>query len=519
MNKKILLRLIFGATLLLLAACSKDEATDPNALPDGQYPLQIASVTMSVESSEQPWSANAPQTRVAENEGGTASVWEAGDKIKIVVSGNGNDMTTVGTLDKNGNITSYEPKVFWKNTKEATITAYYPADITEKPLDISNQEDGLKYVMKSTPMVASYNSTVTLAFSHLLAKLRVMTRGTYDNGNTTISVTAPTLCTISQGNAESSESGTITMYKTSCYGIGTCWEANVPANTTINTFTISDNGTLITGINTTDISTMAARISTAKLIVHESGTEVIDLSEQNETYTITDASKPYYFMQSRSSYANNYGIKVNADNAKVYLDGVNIGVSSGSGIEVAKTATIHVQSNSQITAFFGAGISVVENATVTITSAERNSNKLTAKGGDAGAGIGGYSSSCGNIYIKNVTVNAYGSNDSEPIVFSPGIGGSREYKCGFITIDNAIVYAYGTESIQRSGAAIGAGIGVNTLGTYSDITIKNNSEVNVYRGNQYSNYIGHSGAATILDVTTPEIDATVDESSEVVRLN
>ena len=81
MNKKILSRLIFGASLLLLAACTKDEATDPDALPEGKYPLQIASVAMSVESSEQPW------TRVSEKTDDNSSVWETGDVFYVKFDG------------------------------------------------------------------------------------------------------------------------------------------------------------------------------------------------------------------------------------------------------------------------------------------------------------------------------------------------------------------------------------------------------------------------------------------------
>ena len=62
----------FVALLLLLAACTKDELADDARLPEGQYPLQIAAVTLSVEGGEaQPWGA--PQTRVSEKEDGNSS--------------------------------------------------------------------------------------------------------------------------------------------------------------------------------------------------------------------------------------------------------------------------------------------------------------------------------------------------------------------------------------------------------------------------------------------------------------
>ena len=61
----------------LLAACSQDElAEQGNTLPDGEYPLQIGSVSITAESSAEPCSEERPQTRVAENDNGTGSVWQ-----------------------------------------------------------------------------------------------------------------------------------------------------------------------------------------------------------------------------------------------------------------------------------------------------------------------------------------------------------------------------------------------------------------------------------------------------------
>ena len=39
----------FSALLLLLAACTKDELADGDRLPEGQYPLEIARITLGVE--------------------------------------------------------------------------------------------------------------------------------------------------------------------------------------------------------------------------------------------------------------------------------------------------------------------------------------------------------------------------------------------------------------------------------------------------------------------------------------
>ncbi len=85
MEKRILRTSYLWVALLMLAACTQDETMDDNILPEGKYPLEIASVTMSVESSSEPWGADAPQTRVAENADGMSSVWEWDGTEKIGV--------------------------------------------------------------------------------------------------------------------------------------------------------------------------------------------------------------------------------------------------------------------------------------------------------------------------------------------------------------------------------------------------------------------------------------------------
>ena len=67
MNKRTLITIIPAAALLLLAACTQDEpGGQGNELPYGEYPLQIGGVTLDVESSAEPWSAEGPQHGVAE---------------------------------------------------------------------------------------------------------------------------------------------------------------------------------------------------------------------------------------------------------------------------------------------------------------------------------------------------------------------------------------------------------------------------------------------------------------------
>ena len=84
MKKYRLFPAIYLTAALLLSACSQDElAENSTALPEGEYPLQIGSVSLTAEVSEQPW------TRVSENlTDGMSSVWKDGDKIGVRIGDN-----------------------------------------------------------------------------------------------------------------------------------------------------------------------------------------------------------------------------------------------------------------------------------------------------------------------------------------------------------------------------------------------------------------------------------------------
>lgn len=89
MNSRFLKLAYAMTTALLLAACSQNEVSEQGTiLPEVKYPLEIFSVTMSVESSSEPWSANAPQARVTENMDRNSSLWQTNDKIGVHIGDN-----------------------------------------------------------------------------------------------------------------------------------------------------------------------------------------------------------------------------------------------------------------------------------------------------------------------------------------------------------------------------------------------------------------------------------------------
>lgn len=158
----------FVALLLLLAACTKDELADGDRLPEGQYPLEIARITLGVEGGEaQPWGA--PATRVSEKEDGNSSKFDADDKFAVQIDDKGEVGTY--TVQNDGSVEAETP-LYWSDKDEAhTVTAWYPA--TGGTLDLSDQQtNGLAYLLSGTG-TGDYLTPVKLTFTHQLTKVRV----------------------------------------------------------------------------------------------------------------------------------------------------------------------------------------------------------------------------------------------------------------------------------------------------------------------------------------------------------
>ena len=167
MKKYRLFPAICLAAALLLSACSQDELVENTALPEGEYPLRIGSVTLSAEVSEQPW------TRVTEDAtDGKSSVWEwnGTETIRVQLG----DEATTYTLNTDKTLTA-DQQLYWTSTDPATVAAWYP---TYETVDLSDQSNGLAYVLKAEVQDATYNNEITLGFKHQLAKVRVVLSGT-----------------------------------------------------------------------------------------------------------------------------------------------------------------------------------------------------------------------------------------------------------------------------------------------------------------------------------------------------
>lgn len=476
------------ALLLTFSACTNDEPMDPNALPEGKYPLEIASVTMSVESSSEPWGADAPQTRVTENADGNSSVWQNGDKIKVQI-GSG----TPGTYTyQDGSLTvaDGDAPAYWASKNEnQSIRAWYTSSGNET-VELSDQFGGLAYVLTSNT-TASFNQPVSLSFDHALAKVRMVLNGSQAKDVTKVEVYNYTRCSHDQGTVKynDTDKGWIQMMPVKENGVTKYLEANVVSGVVIGNVKVNDTEATLT----TSLTPAVAAVNTIDLTVGE------PILKDGET--ITKAGT--YTMQ--GSYTQ--GITINGNGITLTLDGVTVNTSGGTGgINILSgNPTIRISgANNNIScnpSKSGAGIYVVQGSSVTITGNSTN-DVLTVTGGSGSCGIGGYLSDddytyvshpCGNITIENITVKATSNIAQVTGGYAAAIGATGDKTVGSIKISNAVVYAHGGGTAHYGGAAIGGGTDGGTGQTSFDITISD-SEIHVSKGCPYASYIGSGGA-------------------------
>lgn len=478
------------AATLLMAACTQDEPTEQGmTLPEGQYPLEIASVAVSVEGSERPWGDNAPQTRVAENSDGNSSAWEWDGSEKIGVQLYADGETAVYTLNTNKSLTP-DKTLYWKNTQQTTVTAWYPAyEGGSGTVSLADQSEKLAYVLAGTG-TGSYNSPVTLNFTHALAKVRVFfsEESTADLTNASVSILAPTTCTVDEGKVEAGSTTTyIPMHKTT-YDGKVRYEANVTPDLVLkdNAFQLVVDGKTVK-CSTTEVKTQAGQLHVITLKVNERVTEININDISGTEYTVSGNVHLKGNGQSKDlKLIVKAGAKLTINNVKLApttngdaitcqgdatitlkgnneLSGKYVGTDNGySAILVnSGTLTIKGDDNAKLTATGvgriagGAGIGAKNGANIIIES-----GNIIATGGTEAAGIGsaGFNQpKMGDITIKGGTIEAKGG------LYSAGIGGSNSGVCGDIIITGGNIKAYG--GLQSPG------IGCGDAGACRNITI------------------------------------------------
>ena len=199
-------------------------------------------------------------------------------------------------------------------------------------------------------------------------------------------------------------------------------------------------------------------------------------------------------------------VTINAESgqtASVTLSGVNIDVRDKGKAAVSTTGegNVSIELNGGSTLRSGyehAGLEKNNGGSLTIADENKN-GKLTAKGGDYGAGIGGGSGKDGsNIFITGGGVNAIGG------LAAAGIGGGLGGNGSNITISGGKVGA--TNGLN------GAGIGGGQHGSGSNITISG-GEVNAIGGESGAGIGGgHTGDGSDITISGGEVSASGGKS-------
>lgn len=486
MNKNILSRMIFSAALLLFATCTQDELTNStDALPEGMYPLQISGITLEAESSQQPWGADAPQTRVSENSDGMSSKWDGDETIHVKL---GNQETTYEVVDANGSLKLTGNQLYWTKRTD-NVKAWYASPETDGTINLANQGNELVYVLQAKVDNASCDNPVTLNFTHALAKVRVVfsDESTADLTNASVSVLAPTSYTVNKGYvAAGSTTDYISMHKATYNGGKMCYEANVTPNLTLkdNAFQLTIDSKTV-NCSTSEVLTQAGQLHVVTLTVNEKMTEVNVAEISGTEYTVSGnvhlkgngQNKDLKLKVEAGSKVilENVVLDPNATgnvitcegNATITLIGTNNIKADytdyvwASAIKVdAGTLTIDGEGilNATGTGYYGAGILATNGASIII-----NGGQIIAQGGsgDPTWGYPGIGSQSGNITINGGTINAIGGAGSSGIGRYMG-----EYGCKniLITGENTIVTAKGgtgAEDIAAESVTFTGGATVN----------------------------------------------------------
>lgn len=492
MNSRFLKIAYTMATALLLAACSQDEMTEQDlGLPEGKYSLEIVSVAMSVESSEQPWEARVPQTRVVENTDGKISHWTDGDKIGVQIGHNTETGLYIVNVDPDGNVTSLTPEtpVYWKSTTSLqTVKAWYPA--TDESVNLTNQDSDLAYVLAGTGS-GDYKSAVSLTFTHALAKVRVVfsDESTADLTNASVSILAPTTCTVNKGEVtEGNTTAYIPMHKATYNS----YEANVTPNLLLknDAFQLVVGGKTV-NCSTTEVQTQAGQLHIITLTVNEKYTEVNVSNISQTEYTVSGNVH-----LKGDGTLQNLKLIVN-DGAKLILENVAIQPETQDApITCSGNATIILNENNSVSGYGSQGVFVSGGKTLVIKGNGKlevvgaigatdnsnitiNSGSITVRttSGCAGIGSAGSGLTCGVITINGGTIEAQGGS------YSAGIGGSDSGNCGDIIITGG--------SIRANGGMTAPGIGSGDNSACGNITISGtNTVVYAKKGDPFASSIG-----------------------------
>ena len=411
------------------------------------------------------------QTRAigTQDEGKTA--WANEDKILVhLYSQKYGDQTVTLTFDAENNTWESDGGTLsYLENETPTITAVYAPDCEIKEGQIALQ-DGKQYgeaeYILARTTISENSLDINFESGRTYSRLRIVSEA-----EQTLTITTTGFTPAGPENVSAPDSYTLVADgKDNAYLYGT----------------FAEGGSVTVKKGDAELATYTFSVTSeqGKSYALYAGKKVdVDLSTLAATYVINDDA--YYTFTGTGSY----GIKVESGNPTIILNNVSITVGKEwdnenivNAIDIVadnSETTVWITGTNNLTSNSGAGIYVKSGSTVIIKSDSRD-NILTARAGMDGAGIGGtgYDFSyenvtCGNIYIENITVNAYSSGYMSS---NPGIGAFTS--CGTITIKNATVTALGgNQGGVLYGGEFCSAIGASTV---PDIVIEN-STINAYR--------------------------------------
>ena len=460
--------LLFLCAALVLAACTKDEPTDGTRLPEGQYPLEIARITLSVEGGE-------AQTRVSENAYGTGSVFDAYDQFSVQIEGD--TQTAIYTMQADGSVNA-ENLLFWSDRNDHTVTAWYPA--TDGTLDLRDQEtNGLAYLLHGTG-TGDYLTPVTLTFTHSLAKVRVTPSDAIGDGEvTSLQLYTYRICTHNQGKVvRGTNEGWIEM-KPCKYNDVTCWEANVVPGYQITKLMANDDGKerkLSAAINPE-----AGNFYNITLNNDKGYTD-----DGNGNYTVTTAE----------------GLKAVADIANNGNRGINITLDKDIDLTGTTWTPIGTTYNNSYTGTFDGGGNTITGLTVT------GSNEYAGLFGRIGSG-----GTVKNVVLKDVQIesdNQYGciggvAGNSDGDIENCSVSGSvsGRYTAGGVVgqqYSGSITLCGSSATVKGTGEVGGVAGKTDNSATLTacyatgNVTFERASTINTFAGG----VVGFNGTGSIL---------------------
>ena len=161
------------ALLFALAACTQDELTGDNRLPEGEYPVFIRATGLSVEATP----LAAPSTRASVDgdwQGVTSVALKMGDAVKEYT-------VTASTDFKSATLSRENDPYYWTSRAPITVSAWCPfdkADITQMPA-VKVAEDQSKLAdFQNSDFISAENRKVefnnpTLEFTHRTARVTI----------------------------------------------------------------------------------------------------------------------------------------------------------------------------------------------------------------------------------------------------------------------------------------------------------------------------------------------------------